>query len=185
MAGVGDVPAYDQRGFAFTRVVGGRIDVGAFEAGAVSADFDVDGDVDGRDFLLWQRGFGTAAPNAVNADGDADNDTDVDGDDLGVWQDQYGEEELSAVSSQLSAEDNLIAENHASAFWIAAPNTREAAASERVTLIDEKAVEEVAVDRAFADLALRSGSAIQSFGELVVRRGMPKRMALELFESVL
>jgi hypothetical protein len=53
------------------------------------ADFDGDGDVDGRDFLTWQRGFGT--PDALPADGDADNDFDVDGDDLAVWQLQYGE----------------------------------------------------------------------------------------------
>jgi hypothetical protein len=54
-----------------------------------NADFDGDGDVDGRDFLTWQRGFGT--PDALPADGDADNDFDVDGEDLAVWQGQYGE----------------------------------------------------------------------------------------------
>lgn len=54
-----------------------------------NADFDGDDDVDGRDFLIWQRGFGT--PDALPADGDADGDFDVDGDDLIVWQDQYGE----------------------------------------------------------------------------------------------
>ena len=32
VAGVGNVPLYDQRGFAFSRVAGGRIDIGAFEA---------------------------------------------------------------------------------------------------------------------------------------------------------
>jgi hypothetical protein len=53
------------------------------------ADFDGDDDVDGRDFLTWQRGFGT--PDAVLADGDADGDNDVDGDDLIIWQAQYGE----------------------------------------------------------------------------------------------
>jgi hypothetical protein len=52
------------------------------------ADFDGDGDVDGRDFLAWQRGYGK--PAATPADGDADNDKDVDGNDLGIWQDQYG-----------------------------------------------------------------------------------------------
>jgi hypothetical protein len=54
-----------------------------------TADFDNDGDVDGRDFLLWQRGFGV--PDAVLGDGDADGDNDVDGDDLVIWQNQYGE----------------------------------------------------------------------------------------------
>ena len=53
-----------------------------------TADFDGDFDIDGRDFLAWQRGFGT--PNAAKSHGDADNDTNVDGDDLTVWQLQYG-----------------------------------------------------------------------------------------------
>ena len=55
-----------------------------------SADFDSDTDVDGFDFLAWQLGFGTLAPNATKSDGDADNDLDVDGDDLIVWEAQYG-----------------------------------------------------------------------------------------------
>jgi hypothetical protein len=53
-----------------------------------SADFDQDGDVDGRDFLMWQRGFGTLI-NATLADGDADGDGDVDTADLAVYQNQY------------------------------------------------------------------------------------------------
>jgi hypothetical protein len=44
-----------------------------------SADFDDDGDVDGRDFLAWQRG-----------DGDANGNGTVDGADLAIWQNQYG-----------------------------------------------------------------------------------------------
>ena len=92
-------PALDQRGTGFDRVRDGngdtvsRVDIGAFEvqssAEPPSADFDEDGDIDGRDFLAWQRGFGTSP--AVKADGDADNDTDVDGDDLTIWQDQFGQ----------------------------------------------------------------------------------------------
>lgn len=56
---------------------------------AENADFDADGDVDGRDFLTWQRGFGTV--DAILADGDADDDNDVDGDDLVIWQNQYAQ----------------------------------------------------------------------------------------------
>jgi hypothetical protein len=41
----------------------------------VSADFDDDGDVDGRDFLVWQRG---GSPNPRSAS------------DLAVWQEAYG-----------------------------------------------------------------------------------------------
>ena len=53
-----------------------------------SADFDRDGDVDGRDFLTWQRNSGAAAP--LQSDGDANFDVLVNGDDLGVWQAAYG-----------------------------------------------------------------------------------------------
>ncbi|QEG36441.1 dockerin type I domain-containing protein [Bythopirellula goksoeyrii] len=52
-----------------------------------NADFDEDGEVDGRDFLIWQRGFGSAGSLAT---GDANNDGSVDAIDLGIWQNQYG-----------------------------------------------------------------------------------------------
>jgi hypothetical protein len=58
-----------------------------------SADFDLDEDVDGADFLAWQRGLGKNT-DVVRADGDADGDTDgngpnpaiVDGADLAIWK---------------------------------------------------------------------------------------------------
>lgn len=54
-----------------------------------SADFDDDGDVDGVDFLAWQRGFGMS--NGANpSDGDANWDGAVDMADLTVWQQQMG-----------------------------------------------------------------------------------------------
>ena len=68
--------------------------IGAFgveQAVTTSADFDQDNDVDGSDFLAWQRGFGIPAPDANKGDGDADNDQDVDGDDLTAWQTAYGQ----------------------------------------------------------------------------------------------
>jgi hypothetical protein len=46
-----------------------------------SADFDGDGDVDGRDFLVWQRG---GSPEALSAE------------DLALWQGQYGTATMSA-----------------------------------------------------------------------------------------
>jgi len=96
-------PDYDQRGFAFDRVVGGRIDIGAVESGAVSADFDLDGVVSGFDFLLWQIGFG-ATGTAVHGDGDANIDSDVDGTDLSVWELQFGTAApLAAATSALIA----------------------------------------------------------------------------------
>jgi autotransporter-associated beta strand protein len=51
------------------------------------ADFDDDDDIDGNDFLIWQRGQGVGT---TNAQGDANDDDVVDGDDLAIWEDQFG-----------------------------------------------------------------------------------------------
>ena len=100
-------PLFDQRGNNFGRLQNGRIDIGAFEVrDTLSADFDGGGFIDGFDFLLWQIGFGTPAPDATKADGDADNDLDVDGDDLDVWELQYGTAApIVAVTSALIASE--------------------------------------------------------------------------------
>ena len=55
-----------------------------------SADFDTDTDVDGADFLAWQRGFGTTG-GATKSQGDANDDGDVNALDLAVWEKQYGD----------------------------------------------------------------------------------------------
>jgi beta-glucanase (GH16 family) len=59
---------------------------------APSADFDGDGDVDGADFLTWQRGVGTFS-GAVRANGNANAgmDGDVDAGDLATWREQIAE----------------------------------------------------------------------------------------------
>ncbi len=41
---------------------------------------------------MWQRGFGTPAPNANLTDGDADGNTAVDAVDLAVWQSTFGQD---------------------------------------------------------------------------------------------
>jgi len=56
---------------------------------ADDADFDQDGDVDGSDFLAWQRGFGSGT---TLAQGDANGDGQVDDLDLAAWQMQFGTE---------------------------------------------------------------------------------------------
>jgi subtilisin family serine protease len=52
-------------------------------------DFDDDGDVDGFDFLSWQRGFG-ATSGATASMGDANSDGKVSGVDLTFWKADYG-----------------------------------------------------------------------------------------------
>ena len=64
---------------------------------AEDADFDDDEDVDGEDFLIWQRGLGGAG-GTDNADGNADGDSDVDGDDLTIWGAQFGAATVNAQS---------------------------------------------------------------------------------------
>jgi hypothetical protein len=63
-------------------------DVEFFNYVETDADFDGDNDVDGADFLIWQRnlGSGTTQPQ-----GDANGDQAVDGADLAVWRDAFGQ----------------------------------------------------------------------------------------------
>jgi autotransporter-associated beta strand protein len=53
------------------------------------ADFDNDGDVDGVDFLTWQRGLGLTGAAATNAAGNADGDMDIDAADLAIWKGDF------------------------------------------------------------------------------------------------
>jgi hypothetical protein len=104
---------FDQRGAPFTRIYLGRIDIGAYESqpdqGHFIADFDYDGDVDGRDFMIWQRGFGRSGPEVERQHGDATGDGDVDTNDLAVWQATYGRYPAPGITTALSvvSEDSL------------------------------------------------------------------------------
>ncbi len=49
-------------------------------------DYDFDGDVDGTDYLAWQRGFGSTVDVAADNNGDAI----VDADDFDPWETNYG-----------------------------------------------------------------------------------------------
>ncbi len=53
------------------------------------ADFDADNDIDGRDFLIWQRNFGVTG-QTNNSNGDANFNGTVGAEDLAVWKNQYG-----------------------------------------------------------------------------------------------
>jgi len=52
-----------------------------------NADFNGNGFVDGADFLIWQRNFGSTTPGTS---GDANSDGAVDGVDLAIWRNKFG-----------------------------------------------------------------------------------------------
>jgi hypothetical protein len=56
---------------------------------SLQADFDADNDVDGADFLIWQRGLGLTG-QTNNDNGDADGNGVVDNLDLDVWTNEFG-----------------------------------------------------------------------------------------------
>ena len=92
-AGVSLDPYYDD--VQFTLIDNIKVSV-ATETPTEDADFDDDGDVDGADFLVWQRGFGTAGDNSMgNANGDAT----IDAADLGIWTAQFGQTAPPASAS--------------------------------------------------------------------------------------
>lgn len=133
---------YDQRGAPFSRVedgnlVAGRvIDIGAYESQAPpSADFNQDGDVDGSDFLAWQRGFGTTS-GALLADGNSDDDEDVDASDLAVWVATYGQSTTPLQTQTAGVADAEVAApaiDAALAMLYSAPHDQAADAGELQT----------------------------------------------------
>ncbi len=74
---------------AATQVVFDNLMLDASPAGSplTDADFDGDGDVDGADFLIWQRGVGSGTSQSQ---GDANFSGAVDGVDLGIWKTEFG-----------------------------------------------------------------------------------------------
>ena len=65
----------------------------------LSGDYDLDSDVDGADFLTWQKSYGST--NDLAADGDRDGA--IDNDDLAVWHATYGQAFGSAQASSLTS----------------------------------------------------------------------------------
>lgn len=60
------------------------------------ADFNQDGFVDGRDFVIWQRGVGIGT---TLAEGDANGDGSVGPADLAIWQSQYANPLVGAATA--------------------------------------------------------------------------------------
>jgi CSLREA domain-containing protein len=89
VAGVDGVPVHGQRGAPFTRVFGGRIDMGAVEAipvGFLPGDFNGNGVVDAADYSEWRDTVGSVS----DLRGDGNGDGKVDTLDYEVWKANFG-----------------------------------------------------------------------------------------------
>jgi hypothetical protein len=94
----------------------------AINTGATKGDFDHDGDTDGRDFLIWQRTFGST--NSLIAD--ANYDARVDSADYAIWRRWFGTSHAVAVpltageefsaSSVLTTEKSAVAGQYTETF---------------------------------------------------------------------
>jgi hypothetical protein len=71
-------------------------------------DYDRDLDVDGNDFLAWQRTLGSRTPALVGADGS--NNLQVDAPDLGVWAGAFGTQPAVAAGASLNSAGGPVAE---------------------------------------------------------------------------
>ncbi len=98
-------PLADQRGLPWFRVVGDQIDIGAVETQSPAADFDSDGDVDGADFLVLQRNYGTI--DASQDDGDVNGDTIVNSSDIALWKVSFGVATIPIDSADMDADNNI------------------------------------------------------------------------------
>ncbi len=97
-----------------------------------TADFDIDGDIDGHDFLVWQRGFDSGSSQIT---GDANEDNFVDEEDLAIWQQQYGAggTPLVAANSAVPEPSSLLLVTLAIAGWTGIARNRTHGVFVRVT----------------------------------------------------
>jgi hypothetical protein len=81
------------------------------------ADLDGDGDCDGNDFMLWQRGVGLSG-QTNNSQGDADRNGAVNDLDLGLWMRNYGSAggHAAPVCLKLYLDPTGIADGQVTAF---------------------------------------------------------------------
>ncbi|MDZ4657050.1 MAG: Calx-beta domain-containing protein [Bythopirellula sp.] len=104
-----------------------------------TGDFDGDGDVDGRDFLRWQRGQSPAP---------------FSGTDLTLWQNTYGTGPLEAASTADDNETSVATQSLTFTLdrnsWVTLPEAL-AAAESSSTLSTDEAISEVFAEVALAD----------------------------------
>jgi hypothetical protein len=66
-----------------------------FSTAGLAGDYDADADVDGADFLVWQRAFGSNVTPGTGADGDSSGT--IGAGDLTVWRNNFGQ--MSATTA--------------------------------------------------------------------------------------
>jgi hypothetical protein len=117
----------------------------------LAGDFDQDSDVDGRDFLIWQRN-----QNIGN---------------LSDWQQNYGSDDIVGLTSPLQAvsETEVFDDLLISGAWLTAARVSQ---GETRSLRGKDAVDTplLAIDEAYAQFPARRLFKISDFGELAVRR---------------
>jgi hypothetical protein len=71
VAGINGVPTTDERGTPFTRVYGGRIDMGAVESqpNPLPGDYNFDGIVNAADYTVWSDTLGSTTDLRADASG--------------------------------------------------------------------------------------------------------------------
>jgi hypothetical protein len=112
-------------------------------------DSDEDDDVDGADFLAWQRGVGTPS-GATRAMGDADGDQDVDAEDLALWKDNFGNPAAAPSTASSATADMRLSLTGSSRFllpgqWITLESPYESKPRER------RLARELAQDESFLE----------------------------------
>jgi hypothetical protein len=105
LAGMDDVPKFDQRGAPFNRVSDGdlaediAIDVGAFEVQAASVplvgDYNGDNSINAADYTIWRDTLGSTTDLRANGD---DSNNVIDTADYGVWKANFGEAQGAGAS---------------------------------------------------------------------------------------
>jgi hypothetical protein len=94
MAGVGSTSQYDQRGAPFSRVVGGRIDMGAveYQPNPLPGDYNFDGVVDAADYTVWRDTLGSTSDLRADASGPTVGTPNgiIDQADYDFWKARYG-----------------------------------------------------------------------------------------------
>lgn len=94
--------------FTYTNIFGAEIEGMVEYVGTpADADFDGDGDVDGIDFLVWQRNAGTTGGPSFGP-GDANGDGNVDQTDLSAWQAQFGTSSFAATAAKVPEPNAIV-----------------------------------------------------------------------------